>query len=516
MRLPFGVRRTVEPATVALLALAGANLLLHLTTNALGGYGYFRDELYYLACSRNLAAGYVDHPPFSVFVLALNTMLFGDSLFALRLLPALAGAATVVVTGFIARRLGGGMAAQMLAALGAFASLYFLGTDGIYSMNCFDILFWACAAYATMALVDDPTPRRWLVLGLIIGVGAMNKIGVLWYGGGIALGVLFSPLRTWLRTRWPYAAALLAFLLFLPYVLWNAAHDFAHLEFIRNATSGKYSGLGVQAFLIGQFLMQNPVTLILWASGLVFLFTPAGSRGRPLAVAFLATAAILLINRHSKAEYLSPAYCALFAAGGVALERWLASGVRWVFLPLYGAIIGAGGLLLAPAVLPILPVDTYIRYAETLRIAPSTAEAKQLDKLPQFYADMFGWEEKVRAVAGVYSRLSPSERQRCALFADNYGRCGAIDLFGPRYGLPRSIGRHNNYWIWGPRGYTGEIVIILGGDLADKERNFEQVEVAATVSSPHCMPYENNLRVYLCRGLKTPLASAWPTLKHFD
>jgi hypothetical protein len=200
----------------------------------------------------------------------------------------------------------------------------------------------------------------------------------------------------------------------------------------------------------------------------------------------------------------------------VALERWLAAGFRRGLLPLYGVLLGAGGLVLAPAVLPILPVEAYIQYAEALGITPSTPESKKLDKLPQFYADMFGWEEKVRAVAGVYSRLPPSEQQRCALFADNYGRCGAIDFFGPRYGLPRSIGSHNNYWIWGPRGYTGEIVIILGGDLADKARRFERVEVAATVSSPYCMPYENNLRVYLCRGLKAPLASVWPALKHFQ
>jgi hypothetical protein len=167
-------------------------------------------------------------------------------------------------------------------------------------------------------------------------------------------------------------------------------------------------------------------------------------------------------------------------------------------------------------VLPILPVGTYIHYADILGIKPFTPENQTLSELPQFYADMFGWEEKARDVAQVFNALSADDRKKCAIFADNYGRCGAIDLFGKKYGLPPSIGRHNNYWIWGPREYTGELVIILGGDLEDKQQKFESVEVAGVTSCRYCMPYENNLRIYVCRKLKVPFKKFWPNLKKFS
>jgi hypothetical protein len=164
----------------------------------------------------------------------------------------------------------------------------------------------------------------------------------------------------------------------------------------------------------------------------------------------------------------------------------------------------------------VLPVETYIRYADALGVKPHTPEAKTLAELPQFYADMFGWEEKADAVARAFHALSPSDRAKCAVFADNYGRCAALDFFGARLGLPKSIGRHNNYWIWGSRGYTGELMLILGGDLEDKQRVFAQVEVVGQVDCRYCMPYENGLRIYLCRNLKTPLAQLWPRLKTYD
>ncbi len=243
------------------------------------------------------------------------------------------------------------------------------------------------------------------------------------------------------------------------------------------------------------------------------LFFGFNRRFRLLAYVFISTFLILAINGHSKPEYLGAAYAPVFAAGGVAFERTL-KWWRWA-APAYTSIMLLGGIVLLPVVLPILPVQTYIRWANALGIAPSSTEAKQLDKLPQFYADMFGWEQKAGEIAKVYHSLTPEDQARCAIFGDNYGRCGAVDFYGPKYGLPKSIGRHNSYWIWGPRQYTGELMIILGGDLKDKQRVFESVEVAGTVSSEYCMPYENNLKIYVCRNLKVPLRELWPRLKNF-
>jgi len=500
-----------------LLGVALITLLLHFVANAFTAYGYFRDELYYIACSNHIDIGYVDQPPFSIYVLAVNRLLFGDSLFALRLLPALANAAIVFLAGLMARELGGGKFAQGLAAITALASPIYLGMTSIFSMNCFDILCWSLAAYVLILLIKTEQPRYWMILGVILGLGLLNKISVLWLGAGIAAGLLATPYRRWFRTPWPWIAGGIALLLFLPYVIWNVQHDFAHLEFIRNASGDKYSSQTALSFTFGQMLLQNPFSLPIWVAGLIFfLIDKEGRSFRPLGIVYVVAFLILVINGHSKAEYLSPAYGMLFAGGGVMVERFIAQrGWRWL-QPTYAAILLLSGAVFAPFALPLLPVETFIKYQASMGIAPSTPEGKQLDKLPQFYADMFGWEEKAAAVARVFNTLSADEKAKCAIFADNYGRCGAIDFFGAKYGLPKSIGKHNNYWIWGPRQYTGEIVIVLGGRPEDHRKSFEQVVVADTTSCTYCMPYENHLTISVCRKLKIPMSEVWAQHRHYE
>ncbi|MEK9138386.1 MAG: glycosyltransferase family 39 protein, partial [Bacteroidota bacterium] len=422
----------------------------------------------------------------------------------------------------------------------------------IFSMNSFDILIWSLTAYVlvrmlrspfdspdpvgvaqgdtTTSHLERPTPEHfprggsrkmsqatlWLLLGLLLGIGLLNKISMLWLGFGIAAGIALTPYRFWLRTRWPWIAGSVAALIFLPYIIWNITHDFAHLEFIRNATGEKYSSQTALTFIVGQILLQNPITLPLWLAGLYFYFSKSGRQFRPLGIIYVAAFTILIVNGHSKAEYLSPAYGVLMAAGAVMFERWFAgSSWRWM-KPAYFGLLIISGCFLAPLARPLLPVETYVRYQDALGMAPHTAEAKQLEKLPQFYADRFGWEEKAAAVARVFNALTVEEKATCAIFADNYGRCGAIDFFGAKYGLPKSIGLHNNYWIWGPRQYTGEIVIILGGSPEDHRQSFAEVVVADTVSSAYCMPYENHLTISVCRKLMVPVDEVWAQHKHYE
>ncbi len=252
---------------------AGVKFLLHAWVNFTGGYGYFRDELYYLACADNPDFGYVDHPPLSIWLLTVSRLLIGDSLFALRLIPALAGAATVFVVGMIARQLGGGRTAQAFACLAATVSIIYLAMNSFYSMNSIDILLWSCIAFTVIRLEQTADVRWWLVLGFLIGAGMMNKIGIMWFAVGIYAGFLLTPFRHWLKTRWPWISLLLAFILFLPYAIWNIRYDFAHLEFMQNAMSDKYSSQTPLTFLTGQVLLQNPVTLPLWLIGIVSMFT---------------------------------------------------------------------------------------------------------------------------------------------------------------------------------------------------------------------------------------------------
>lgn len=508
-------RRSEGRAVVLLLvALAGVKLVLHLWINLGGGYGIFRDELYYLACADHLAWGYVDQPPLSIFLLAGIRALLGDSLFALRLVPALAGAGVVFVTGLMARQMGGGRFAVGLAATAAVVSGAILALSSFYSMNIFDLLLVALAMFFVVRLVDSGEPRYWLLIGGLLGLGLLNKVGVLWIGLGLGIGLVTTRERRWLSTPWPWIAAGVAGLLFLPYVLWNAAHDWAHLAFIERAVSGKYSGLSAWTFLSGLVLEQNPSTFLLWGSGLVWLlFARAGSRYRILGIVWLGACLVLIANGRSKSGYLASAFPMLFAAGGVAWERWLPDRrlVRAVAVALV-----ALGILLAPFATPVLPVETFIAYSRTLGMAPSTDEGHELAELGQFYADMHGWEEKARAVAEVFHALPAEEREMAAIFAENYGRAGAIDYWADEYDLPGAIGNHNNYWWWGPGEATGEVVIILGGDRDDPEERFESVEVAGVATCDYCIPYERDLPIYVARGLEMPLAELWPLIAHYD
>lgn len=497
-----------------LLVFALAKLLLHLVVNAGGGYGIFRDELYYLACADYPAFGYVDQPPLSIWILAAGRALLGSSVFALRFWPALAGAAAVFLAGLLTRELGGRRFAQGAAMAATIVSLIHLAFSDIYSMNAFDLAAWALAALLIVRLIKTGNPRIWLWLGLVLGLGLLNKISVLWLGAGIAAGLVLTGERKWLRTRWPWLGGALAFALFLPYLVWNHVHDWPHLEFMRNAVSGKYAGLTFKDFVEGQILLPNPMTLFLWVPGLFFLlFHPRGKRFRWLGIIFAVVFLILAANRHSKAEYLAAAFVPVFAGGGVFLEI-LTAGKLSRLRPAAAAVL-ASGLLLAPVALPILPVETYIRYTAFLGIRPQTSEAKQLAELPQHYADRFGWENMAAAVSKVYLSLPPEERTHTVVLGRNYGEAGAIDYFRGRYDLPPAVAMHNNYWLWG---YPEDIrtVIIIGGREEDHRRALREVEPAAVIRSPYAMPYENNLTVFVGRGLKIPLEEIWGREKNFD
>ena len=498
---------------IPLGVIAAAKLALHFATNLRGGYGYFRDELYYLASTDHLGWGYVDHPPLSIVLLAVQRTLVGDSIFALRLLPALAGTATLVVIMLLARELGGGRWAMALAGAAGLVSHIVLAFNTVYSMNAFDLLIWATAGLLLARLINEETPRGWLLLGLLLGVGLQNKASVLWLGVGLFVAILATPLRRSLKSRWPWLAAALALLLFTPYVLWNLRHDMAHAEFIANAVAGKYSGLGVMDLLVGQLLINNPINLPLWFGGLCFLLFGNGKRYRALGITFLAVVAVLLANGSSKPEYLAGAMTFLFAAGGVAFESWFSRAKRWVRPTVLALTLAS--LVMAPITLPILPVDAYISWAEFFGMRPHTSEAKELADLPQFYADMFGWPEKAQAVAAAYHALEPSDREEVAIFAANYGRAGAIDFFGPELGLPKALSSHNSYWFWGREARDASVVMFLGGDKERLEEVFEVVEVVGRATCTYCMPYEADLMIFLCRGARRSLDEIWPEIKSF-
>ena len=206
----------------------------------------------------------------------------------------------------------------------------------------------------------------------------------------------------------------------------------------------------------------------------------------------------------------------LFAGGAVQVEQIsVKKRMAWVKYAL-PACIAIGGLVIAPVVVPLLPVKTYIGYTHFMGISMESPEGKKLTQLHQFYADMFGWEKMVAAVARAYNMLSPAEQAKCAILADNYGEAGAIDYHGEKYHLPKAICGHNNYWLWGPRGATGELVIRLGGSIEAITQSYKEAIQADIFNDEYCMPYENNQPVFICKGRFTPLKDEWADFKHYE
>jgi hypothetical protein len=501
-------------AVVALLA--ACKLALHLATTGLFGYSYFVDELYYLACSRHLAWGFVDMPPLFPAVTALIRATLGDSLLAVRLLPALSGAALVLMTGLMARDLGGRRFAQGISALAVLTAPLWLLLHSIHTMNALEQILWTAGAWIVIRIVRDDWPQGWLLFGAVAGVGMLNKHSMAFFGVAVLAGLALTPARRAFRSRWLWLGGLAALLIYLPNLVWDVQHHFPHFEMLANIkASGRDVHLNPLQFMAEQVLMFNPLALPLWLGGLVwFLAGRDGRRYRVLGVAYLAILAEMFLL-DGRPYYPAPAYPMLLAGGGVALERWLERR-RWRFAkPAYAAVLALSGAVLAPLFVPLLPPQTLIRYSRAIGMSQPRIETHRLGPLPQLMADRFGWREMAEEVARIYHALPPADRARAAIFGQNFGQAGAIDLFGPALGLPPAISGHLSYYLWGPRGYTGDVVIVMDDDRATLERLFRQVELAGHVYHPYSMPYQH-FDVFVCRGLRGSMAELWPRVKKYD
>ena len=297
-----------------------AALLVHLLTN--GRYGYFRDELYYIACARHLDFGYVDQPPLSILLLRLSQLLLGDSLFAIRLLPALAGAAIVALTGMIAREMGGRAWAIALACAGSLCALFYLAVGNFFSMNAFEPLFWMGCVYLVVRIVNGGSPMLWLWFGVLLGIGIENKHSTVFFGVGILVALLLTPERRHFAQKWIWLGGIIALAIALPNILWQALHHWPTYELLSNiAHSNKNVALSPVQFIAQQAIFMNPGTLPLWLAGLFWLFgSRDGRRYRAIGIIYLVTLTEFIVL-HGKSYYLAPAYPMLFAAGGVAAEQ---------------------------------------------------------------------------------------------------------------------------------------------------------------------------------------------------
>jgi len=497
-----------------------AYFALQLATSA--RYGYFRDALYYLACADHLAFGYVDQPPLFPFIAWIGRHTLGTSLPALIFWPALAGAARIVLVAAFARELGAKRFGIALAAALAATPAVWWVMDHQFAMNAFEALFWTGCAYVILRMIHTQNPKLWLAFGAIAGFGLENKYSIAVFAFALLLGLLLTPHRKLLFTPWLFAGGAVALLIFLPNLIWNIQHHWPFLELMHNIrVTGKDIAYPPGAYTVQQILMMNPFSFPFWFRGLLFyLFSRATKNYRVFGWAFLITFAFFLFS-HGKDYYSAPAYPILLAAGAVFADHLLSTSAerpsKWraALKPVCFAWLAAGVSLILPLVLPVLPLEAFMRYKSHFPVEGKPTERSLVGTpLPQYYADELPWQEQVAAVARVYHSLSPEEQSKTAIFCGNYGQAAAIDFFGPRYGLPKAISGHQNYFLWGPRNYTGEIVILEGGSESDARKEFASVEIAATLNIPYVYSYETG-PVLLCRGLKGNLQTLWPRVKNW-
>lgn len=498
------------------VAMAFAKFLLHLYFN--NRYDYFRDEFDYMACGNHLAFGYVDQPPLIPVLLRICRFFFGDSLRSIRLVPALGSSALLVLTGMIARELGGRWFALVLSATTLLIAPMYLSDGSLMTTNCLEPILWMGCAYFAIVAIKRVEPRYWLWFGVIAGIGLEEKYSIAVMGLGIVAGLALTEQRRVLVNKWFWLGGLAAFLIFLPNLIWNMQHHWPFVELMHNIKAeGRDVVLSPWQYFGQDILLLHPLTAPVWITGLLAFFVSARLKPFRLLGWCYLVAFTTFVVLHGKNYYLTPVYPMLLAAGAVTIENaFERSQQRWL-QPATLTLLLAGGAGLAPVVVPMLSIEQFENYLQKLPTkVPATEHSHMRAALPQHYADQFGWREIVAETAKAYNQLPPAERPGCAIFAQDYGQAGAIDFFGPQYGLPPAISGHQSYFLWGPRGYSGNCMIVLDDTREQLEKLFQEVEfVGTSADNPYAL--ERNIPVFICRGAKFgTLEQVWPRLKKWS
>jgi len=494
------------------IAISVGLLVFHCIFN--NRYGYFRDEFNYLICSDRLAWGYVDQPPLLPFLLRITRVILGDSLRSIRFLPALAISSVVVLTTLIAREFGGGRFAVLLSAVAFVIAPVFLSDGSLVTTNCLEPLLWmGCVYFAILAVKRDS--RYWLLFGVVAGLGLEEKYSILIFGFGIAVGLLLTSQRKFLLNKWLWLGGVIALLIFLPNLIWNIQHHWPFLELMHNIkAAGRDVELSPLQFFAQQLLLVHPLNALIWIPGAVALIVSARFRHFRFLGWCYVVCFVTFVVLKGKNYYLAPIYPMLLAAGAVVIENLIERTRQFWLKPAMIVVLLVGGAWFAPLVVPVLSVDQFIAYMHKLPFdVPRSEHSHERAVLPQHYADQFGWEEITAKTAEAWSKLSAEEKTDCGIFAQDYGQAGAIDFFGKRYGLPPALSGHQTYYLWGPRGYSGQCMIVLDDDKETLEQLFEHVEfVGTSADNPYAL--EREISVWICKGSKFgSLDQLWPKVK---
>lgn len=483
------------------------------------GYGYFRDELYYLICGRHLAWGYVDHGPLVAVQARVAETIFGRSLVGLRMFAAIGGGLRVFLAGILAWALGGRRAAQVLAMICVICVPSYLGGDSYLSMNAIESVFWMTCLLALVLIWRGGSERWWLLFGISAGLGLLNKPSMTFFLLALLFALIVTPQRSMLKSKWMLAGVGLMLLIVAPNLAWQVSNHWPTLEFLRNGQiRHKNVILGPTAWTMAQVREMHPLNALVWVPGLVWLLRRR--EWRWIGIMFVAFF-FLMMGLHAKDYYAVPVYPVLFAAGGLAWEGWQrgaakAQNPRRMFgFPVLESVLVLTTLLILPLANPVMAPAQWIAYTEAMHLRGKSSKTETMANgpLPQFYADRFGWQEEVDQVEKVAASLTPEERSQLTIICDNYGEASALNFLG--HGLPFAMSGQNNYWLWGddgsgPLDTKGKVLIDIEDTTVEHLRlYYDDVQIVGHTGTTYSMPYEHK-NIFLLRGPKQPFSQVWP------
>ncbi|HXY23159.1 MAG TPA: glycosyltransferase family 39 protein [Candidatus Acidoferrum sp.] len=485
-----------------LIYIAVATIVVHLFTGT--RYGFHRDELATLEDSRHLAWGFVAYPPITPFFGRLSLILFGTSLTGFRFFAAVAEAIAVVLTGLMARDLGGKRGAQLVAAAAAVPVC--LGGGALMQYVAFDYLFWVLTAYFVVRLLKSDDPRWWLAIGAAIGLGMLAKYTMGFFTIGLVVGLVLTPARRYLKSKWLWLGVGLSILIFLPNLLWQAQHHFVSLDFLQHIHARDVRQGRTTYFLPDQ-LRYTLFVLPLWLTGLYFYLVSAkGARFRMLGWMYVVTLALFVIAK-GRGYYMLPGYPMLYAAGSVHGEQWLATIRRssaTIIRALAWTALSANVIVTMLFFMPVSRINSRLWNIEN---AGNGDLREQL-----------GWEELTQTTAQIRDTLSPDDRAHLGILAGNYGEAGAINLFGPRYGLPRAISGIDSFWQRGYGDPPPQTLIVIGISRGYLDKHFTSCQLAGHTGNQFGVKNEeteDHPDIFVCRGLLQPWPEFWKDFRYY-
>jgi len=496
-------RQSAWSSDVALLAyMAAGTVVVHLATG--GRYGFHRDELATLDDARHLAWGYVAYPPLTPFFGWLSLKLFGTSLVGFRFFAALAEALSVFLTGLMARELGGRRGAQLVAALAAVP--FSLAGGALMQYVSFDYLCWVLVAYFVVRLLKSDDPRWWLAIGSAIGLGMMAKYSMIFLVAGLVVGLVLTDARRYLTSKWLWYGAALSLLIFLPNFIWQAQHHFISRDFLQHIHARDIRIGRTKDFLPDQLeltLFGFPLAV---AGLYYYVLSASGKRFRVLGWMYLVPL-ILFVIAKGRGYYLAAGYPMLYAAGSRWGEEWLAS-----LSPFRASVVRA--IAWTALIADVLAVT-----ALTLPIAPIQSRWwKVAVKIQGDFREEIGWPELVETTAKIRDSLPGEDRAHLGILAGNYGEAGAINLYGPGYGLPTAISGINSFWQRGYGDPPPQTLIVIGISRRFLDRNFTQCELAGHTWNRYGVENEetqDHPDIYVCRGLRQSWPEFWKDFRYF-